>query len=56
MTYDVTVAAADLLGRFRDVRGGLVCSGVDGSAWHVDRDKVGGLASFLISFSFTRDL
>lgn len=55
--YDVTVAAADLLGRFRDVRGEvLACDDVDGPTWHAERDRVGGLVSFLISFSFTRDL
>lgn len=55
--YDVTVVAADLLGRLRDVRGEvLACDGVDTSTWHVARDRVGGLVSFLISFGFTRNL
>lgn len=54
--YDVTVAAADLLGRLRDVRGEGPACGVEGPTWHVERDKVGGLVSFLISLSFIRDL
>lgn len=52
--YDVTVAAADLLGRLRDVREVLDRGGVDGPAGHVERGRVGGLVSFLISPAFPR--